>query len=494
MKISFKQPALFIIICSLWLGANAQAKLTEVKQSTVTGLALPDGSKQDKRMLSIGGAKLLLEMVSKKAGVTLKNTEVLYLLPVNINNFTNETLKTQMQQLGWNIHLVDGEPEYLWLEQNGRFVLAYYLTNKKETNLYFADANQAPGNIVMGGGTIQQQPEPVNQTINPQEQTTTQQQTFPEQQQTVTIQQTNNVNSGYAFNTTNFDDGWTSTIHEDWVEVTKGNIKVLLHYPKDGTVFPAAPDQVIAAAWNILVAPRYSQLTNYKNAYVEINNRPYFGMGSVTEASSGNTFFVVLFRRGGGWMEVITPDVKTFTSEFGFNPETIRWAKVTDYSGGYVVDNSMGQTVLADEAQLYNKLENMMGRNKFAVAASDLDNTGRWNANYNSNTFYYNYYTGNSAGMSTFSASEWYDFKGGNNYHWEAVMTNTGGGNMNAAQSKSDGSFKSPNNWQLYFSNIGGNDKTFDVYFSAIKGGRILWVNDANHPGSGIFTGLTRKK
>ncbi|MBK6938016.1 MAG: hypothetical protein IPH18_14900 [Chitinophagaceae bacterium] len=47
---------------------------------------------------------------------------------------------------------------------------------------------------------------------------------------------------GFAYNTTNFDDGWTSTVQEDWVEVKKGNIKVLLHYPKEGTIFPADPE------------------------------------------------------------------------------------------------------------------------------------------------------------------------------------------------------------------------------------------------------------
>ncbi|MEN9547623.1 MAG: hypothetical protein RIR12_214 [Bacteroidota bacterium] len=299
---------------------------------------------------------------------------------------------------------------------------------------------------------------------------------------------------GYAFTTTNFDDGWNSTVKEDWVEVSKGNIKVLLHYPKEGTIFPADPDKLTTAAWNILVAPRYNNLTNFKTAYVETNNRPYFGMGNIKENNSGNSVFVVLFRRGAGWMEIVAPDVLTFTREFGFNPQTIRWAKVSDYSGGYIVDNSKGVVILADEDEVYNKLANMASRNKFAVAASDIDNTGRWNANFASNTFYYNYYNGNYAGMSTFSASEWYAFSSGNKYHWEAVMTNTGGGVMNAAQSKSDGTFKSLNNWQLYFSNIGGQAKTFDVYFSAIKGGRILWVNDVKHPGSGIFTGLSRKK
>jgi hypothetical protein len=217
----------------------------------------------------------------------------------------------------------------------------------------------------------------------------------------------------YAFNTTYFDDGWTSTVQEDWVEVSKSSIKVLLHYPKEGTIFPADPDQLTSAAWNILVAPRYTNLTNFKTVYVEAFNRPYFGTGYAKENSTGKKVFVVLFRRSAGWIEIVSPDAKTFTQEFGFNPETIRWGKISDYMGGYVVDNAQGVTVKADEPEVYNKLDNMTSRNKFAVAVSDLDNTGEWNDHYSSNTFYYNYYTGNSAGMSTYSSSQWFEFKTG---------------------------------------------------------------------------------
>jgi len=297
----------------------------------------------------------------------------------------------------------------------------------------------------------------------------------------------------YAFNTTNFDDGWTSTVQEDWVEVAKSNIKVLLHYPKEGTIFPTDPEQLTGTAWNILVAPRYTNLTNYKTAYVEMYNRPYFGMGYANENSSGKKVFVVLFSRSAGWLEIITPDVQTFTQEFGFNPLTIRWGKISDYMSGYVMDNAQGITVKADEPEDYDKLDNMSGRNKFAVAASDLDNTGRWDNRFSSNTFYYNYYTGNNAGMSTFSSSKWFVFKPGQKYRWELVMVNSYGGQGTAGQAKSDGTFKLLNNWQLHFSKIDTGPKTFDVYFSAIKDGRVLWMNDAVHPGNGTFDGFTKK-
>ena len=137
-------------------------------------------------------------------------------------------------------------------------------------------------------------------------------------------------NTNFKFNTTNFDDGWTSIVQEDWVEVKKGNIKVLIHYPKEGTVFPADPDVLTNAAWNILVAPRYSNLKNYRTTYISTYNRPILGMGYLTENSTGNQVFVLLFRQGDGWIEFITPDKNTFIQEYKFDPETIKWDSESD--------------------------------------------------------------------------------------------------------------------------------------------------------------------
>ncbi len=132
--------------------------------------------------------------------------------------------------------------------------------------------------------------------------------------------------SNFKFSETNFDDGWTSTEQEDWVEAVKGNIRVLIHYPKAGTVFPADPEPLTNAAWNILVAPRYSNLRNYKTSYISTYNRPYLGMGYATENASGKQVFVLLFRQGdSGWIEFIAPDKNSFIQQFRFDPETIKW-------------------------------------------------------------------------------------------------------------------------------------------------------------------------
>lgn len=276
---------------------------------------------------------------------------------------------------------------------------------------------------------------------------------------------------GYAFNTTHFDDGWTSVIREDWVEVTKGDIKVLLHYPKDGTIFPADPEPLTNAAWNILVAPRYSHLKNYRTASITTYNRPYLGMGTVTENSSGKEVFVVLFRQDAGWIEFVLPNKNAFIQLFQFDPETVGWDT---------------------NSELMNPLSAMKGYNKFAVAASDISGTGKWTDKFASNTYYTNVYTGLSAGMSSYSSTQSFEFGDGNRYQWQLVAANSYGGATSFAHAKGAGTFQALNNWQLYFPDIEGKARTYDVYFTATRGGRVLWMNDAQFKGSGIFTGFSR--
>lgn len=41
--------------------------------------------------------------------------------------------------------------------------------------------------------------------------------------------------------------------------------------------------------------------------------------------------------------------------------------------------------------------------------------------------------------------------------------------------------FKLVNNWQIWFSEIERSPKTYNAYFSCIKGGRILWLQDTGY-------------
>ncbi|MGQ0542836.1 MAG: hypothetical protein ACT4O9_13440 [Blastocatellia bacterium] len=277
--------------------------------------------------------------------------------------------------------------------------------------------------------------------------------------------------SSFKFNTSNFDDGWISTEQEDWVEVVKGNIKVLIHYPKAGSIFPADPEPLTNAAWDILVAPRYSSLKNYKTSYISSYNRPYLGMGYAVERASGKQVFVLLFRQGDtGWLEFIAPDKNSFIQQYKFDPETIRWDS---------------------ETELLKPLVQMVNYNKFAIAESDFN--GTWTNDFTGVQQLYSVYTGNYAGMNIHQSNQEFVFGAGNSYRWELLVVSGMVGNTKYANVKSAGKFSVPNNWQIHFSKIESGPKTYNAHWSCIKGARLLKLLDANAPGSGIYTVYGKK-
>jgi hypothetical protein len=450
----------------------AQKKIVPVSQSAISGMSLPEGSKQDRRFLSEVAAKALFELETKKAGTTVSKVEVLQ-LPAE-SGFSSDSLVNHLGNLGYTIQPFETDNKYAWLQKENRYLILYFEKKKTEIDVYFGELGGAPAAFAQ---TIpqQQQQTTAQQETTMQEQTITEQQittqqTATEQPQTVTPQ-TTFVNPGYSFTTTNFDDGWNSTAQEDWVEVTKGNMKVLLHYPKEGTIIAADPEPHVNNAWNILTAPRYSNLRNYRTAYITTYNRPYLGMGTLTDNATGKDVFVVLFRQGQtGWLEFITPDKNTFIQQYGFDPERIQWDS---------------------ETEVLNPLMKMVNYNKFAVAAADFN--GTWTSDFTGMQQLYHVYTGNYAGMSINQSKETFEFNNGGSYNWKLLAINGIVGTMNYAQVKSSGHMQVINNWQITCSDIEGKPKKYHAFFSCIKGGRLLQLLDAEFPGSGIYTVFGRK-
>jgi hypothetical protein len=450
--------------------AVAQKKVVPVNQSALTGLNLPAGTKQDSRFLSELSAKTLFELETKKAGTSVSKVEVLSI--PGESGFNADTLIDKLIGLGFNVAAVETDEKYAWLQKENRYLVVYFETKKTQIELYFGELNAAPA--ALSAPNPQQQTTTEQQTTT-QQQTTTEQQTttqqIPQQQTTVTNQQISTVNNGYTFTTTNFDDGWNSTVQEDWVEVTKGNIKVLLHYPKEGTIIPADPEPHVNNAWNILTAPRYSNLRNYRTGYITTYNRPYLGMGTATDNTTGNDVFIVLFRQGQtGWLEFITPDKNTFMQQFGFDPERIQWDS---------------------ETELMNSLSKMVNYNKFGIASTDFN--GTWTSDFSGMQQLYNIYTGNYAGMHINQSKETFEFTNGSSYNWKLLVINGMVGATNYAQVKSSGQLQVLNNWQVSCSDIEGKPKKYHAFFSCIKGARLLNLLDADFPGSGMYTIFGRK-
>ncbi|MDO9257920.1 MAG: hypothetical protein Q7U54_20565 [Bacteroidales bacterium] len=276
-----------------------------------------------------------------------------------------------------------------------------------------------------------------------------------------------NISGSFAFSTTNFDDGWVATQKPDWVEVTKENLKVLIHYPNKATdEYITDRDIASRTGWNTLVAPRYSNLKNY---FVFNNTldpeEPQIISGDVTENSSGKNVFVVLFKRGkSGWIEFICSGKANFIKNFN-------------------VDQSKLEYYTTFET--WEPLKRMASYNKFAVAASDF--TGDWTNDFGSIQQYVNVYTGMSAGMTSYSSKEEFEFGTGSTYKWTISTASGGVGNMKFNGTNSNGSFSLISNWQVKFSDMEGKPKIYDAYFSCVKGNRILWLSDTAYPGFTAF-------
>ncbi len=76
-----------LLILLIFISHNLLAqKVVPVNRSPLTGIALPPGSKQDKRMLSVVGAQMLLDTEGKKnAAVLKKQFSIIYLAAISLS-------------------------------------------------------------------------------------------------------------------------------------------------------------------------------------------------------------------------------------------------------------------------------------------------------------------------------------------------------------------------------------------------------------------------
>jgi len=122
----------------------AQKKLVPVSHSELTGISLPTGSKKDGRLLSIAAAGALLEMESSKSNAKVKTTEVLMLPPFSSGGFNNDSLSKKLSDSGWQIKVIEGDKEYIWLQKGSRKVICYFAKGNSGIDLYFGESISSP--------------------------------------------------------------------------------------------------------------------------------------------------------------------------------------------------------------------------------------------------------------------------------------------------------------------------------------------------------------
>lgn len=273
-------------------------------------------------------------------------------------------------------------------------------------------------------------------------------------------------NSGkFAFNQTNFDDGWVATEKTDWVEVKKGDVTILIHYPREeDKKYYSVLEEHCSTFWNLLVAPHYKSLRDYKFYYNSSYEPAMICYAYVTEPATNKEVYVTLFKKNTAWMEIITPDKASFVKAFGIDIDK--------------VDNFFGD---------WGPIQRMNGYNKFAVGPNDLN--GLWTSNFTGMTQYVNAFSGASAGMDTHSSSESFEFNGGT-YKWDLGVASGFVGNIKFQSVKSAGKWNLQGNWQIHFSEIEKKPRLYNAYFSCIKGARLLWLQDT---GYGDYSAFGRK-
>lgn len=261
----------------------------------------------------------------------------------------------------------------------------------------------------------------------------------------------------FQFTTTNFDDGWVGATDADWVSVTKGSLKVRVHYPnKTADAYDSVLKTQTQRAWNTLVAPRYSGIKNFQDRSIQSFESIGFAEANAVDKATGKSVYVVLFKKhrnqgDGKYIEFVTDSKATFEKQFmPYRNEEFGW----------------------------EKLENFAGRNRFAVAGSDL--VGTWTTRGYAGLAYYYVSSGAFAGATSTSTADEYRFVTGGKYSSDHSGASGQVGNLKFSRQTYKGSY-STNQWSVRMTNrFKGEDEVFQCHFEAVKGGRILVLRDRN--------------
>ena len=241
---------------------------------------------------------------------------------------------------------------------------------------------------------------------------------------------------GYTFATSNFDDGWNAAIKSDWVEVTKDDTTVLLHYGI--TMTDEMRQDLSNSYWNKIAANKYRIKNLYPTNYSVIKDFPYyFVQADAIEKATGKSVFVsfqVIPKNGTAYCyEIVTPTKDSFSRQF----------------------------------PTMDKIDNLSVYNRFAIGKNDL--IGTWQAGAGAFTQYYFVSSGNYAGMNITVSNLKYVFVNGAIYRTEVkAVTN----NVYASE-KEIGRY-TVGNWDVSTTDQKGKISNFSAWFEATKGGRIL--------------------
>ncbi|MCO6497798.1 MAG: hypothetical protein J5I50_09070 [Chitinophagaceae bacterium] len=441
---------IFILMIAA-LPSMAQKKMVPADYSAITGIRLPDNSKQDKRGLSVAAARVVLNDESKKNKSEIRETEVFILPSEKASGYSSDSIINALEDKGWEVMPLAHDNKYGWLKKGDEFAMIYFSTEAKATNVYIGKSKTRPvfDNILNAGK------DPA--AVKTENRTTVQN---PMPTNTVPV-----AHGTFTFDRTNWDDGWVSTIESDKVVVTKGNVKVYIYFPvqhNDETRRQGRDyywDNYIAKQFRIL-SKQYQDKGEVMSAF----QPPYIEGKAIDPATGKNCFLGFYVTTGSGIMYptlVVAPDAATLWATF---------PKAND------LNNS--------------DIPVMRNYNKFAIAQSDL--AGTWSGGDFGAMNYYNAYSGNYQGMGAVAMSDEFTFNADGTYSSKHSGASGMVGNMQTYSQNYKGK-ATVSNWEIVLPNrFGGKTSTYYAYFEVIPGGRVLHLQDKQY--TGMTYALVRKQ
>ena len=262
----------------------------------------------------------------------------------------------------------------------------------------------------------------------------------------------------FQFTASNFDDGWTATVQNDWVLVEKGNARIYLYYavPYNADNFSGTGLMDRDYYWDNYVARQFSiTKKQYNDAGEFISSlKPKYVEGWGTDPVSGGTRFLAMT------LSVMPNSARLTVASF---PD----------------ETSFRQSFPKANDQYASDLTEMSRYNKFAIGQTDF--LGTWQ-NGNTSTMQWAYETPSGyegyAGMTVAATSAEFTFNSDMTY--SSIHNGATGavGAMNTFQQKYKGKNNSTN-WSMVLTNRWqGETHNFDAHYQAVKGGRLLYLNN----------------
>lgn len=264
-----------------------------------------------------------------------------------------------------------------------------------------------------------------------------------------------NQTRGYTYWVTNWDDGWVSTIEEDKVVVTKGNVRVHLYYALQHDDYSRAAGRDFF--WDTYLTKEFRILSKqYRDEAMAILKAPYIEGTAIDPKTGKNCFLAFYVSSGSGFMfpvVAVAPDEATIRKTF---PNAHK-----EYD---------------------SELPGMSRYNSFAVSLSDI--VGKWSGGSSAAMNLYNAYTGTYAGMSAVAMSDEFEFFPNGDYRSKHQGASGMVGTMSTYSLEYKGK-ATVSNWEIILPNRWeGKTSTFHAWFEAVRGGRILNLQDKQYRGS----------